>query len=136
MPAAEDREQEGFKVEDRRRFSSDSGVRREAAPGPAQSVPESEARPSSEADSGSLPEMSFTGFVLGLGAQAMMLLGEVPDPGSGKRVRDPASARQIIDLIGILKEKTAGNLEQDEVHLLDNLLFDLRTKYVEISKQK
>lgn len=123
-------------MEDRRRFSSGSGERREDGPPPGKPEPAPEADFPGDMNSASLPEMSFSGFVLGLGAQAMMLLGEVPEPGTGKPVSDLPSARQLIDLIGILKDKTAGNLEKDEARLLENLLFDLRTKYVEKTKPK
>jgi len=58
-------------------------------------------------------------------------MGEVPDPSTGKPTRDLVLARQTIDLLALLKDKTKGNLDDDETRLLDALLFDLRTKFLE-----
>ena len=54
---------------------------------------------------------------------------------SGKQERNLPMAKQTIDILGVLKEKTQGNLTNDEEQLLDNLLHDLRIKYVEESKK-
>lgn len=75
--------------------------------------------------------VSFASFLVSLGSSALVHLGEVPDPGTGKTSRDLVIARQTIDLLALLKEKTQGNLDDDETRLLDALLFDLRTKFLE-----
>jgi len=125
-------EKRGFKVEDRRRFSetgearaqpqgtepSDATQERSAAPHPAQ---------------GELPsfEINFSTFLLSLSTQALAYLGEIPDPINHRHEVDLSAAKQMIDILGILKEKTKGNLEKAEDGLLESVLYDLRLKYVE-----
>ncbi|HEY5240885.1 MAG TPA: DUF1844 domain-containing protein [Polyangiaceae bacterium] len=83
----------------------------------------------------SLPPVEFTTFVLSLSHSALMHLGEAPDPETGGVVqKNLLLARQTIDLIAMLEEKTKGNLTGDEERLLAQILFDLRMRYVEKSK--
>ena len=63
-----------------------------------------------------------------------MHLGEAPNPDTGKVEQDLPLARQTIDLVGMLEEKTKGNLTGDEERLITQILFDLRMRYVERSK--
>lgn len=77
--------------------------------------------------------VSFASFLVSLGSSALVHLGEVPDPQTGSAQRDLLLARHTIDVLGLLKDKTQGNLEDDEAKLLDALLFDLRTKFLEAS---
>lgn len=58
-------------------------------------------------------------------------LGEAPDPVTRQPVVDLPLARHTIDVLGVLREKTKGNLDNDEERLIETLLFDLRSKYVE-----
>ncbi|MFT3927113.1 MAG: DUF1844 domain-containing protein [Myxococcales bacterium] len=73
-----------------------------------------------------LPPIDFSTFIVSLRTSAMLHLGANPE-GSGI---DLALARQEIDLLGILEEKTKGNLTGDEERLLSQILFDLRTRYL------
>jgi hypothetical protein len=83
----------------------------------------------------SLPPVEFTTFVLSLSHSALMHLGEAPDPETGGvGPKNLLLARQTIDLIAMLEEKTKGNLTGDEERLLAQILFDLRMRYVEKSK--
>jgi hypothetical protein len=59
----------------------------------------------------------------------------MPDPATGESLRDLKAAQQLIDIIGILRDKTRGNLEREEESLLEAILFDLRMKYVELARQ-
>ena len=68
---------------------------------------------------------------MGLSTQALMHLGEIPNPIDQKMESDLESAKQMIDILGILQKKTQGNLEPDEQALVDNVLYDLRMRYVE-----
>ena len=77
------------------------------------------------------PEINFPTFVISLSTQALAHLGEIPDPVAGAIQVDLGAARQLIDILGMLKDKTAGNLDGDEATLLEHALFDLRMKYVE-----
>ena len=128
----------GFRVTDRRRFS-DEGEARDvdetpepgAAPD-APAPPEPGAALPRGADLGLEEPVSFSTFVLGLSTQALLHLGEIEDPAIGRLERDLAAAKHVIDILGILKDKTRGNLEQAEERLLEAVLYDLRMKYVEL----
>ena len=65
----------------------------------------------------------------------MIHLGEIPDP-SGEKSADLALAKQTIDIIAMLQEKTKGNLDAAEDNLLQSLLYDLRVKYVDAQKKQ
>jgi hypothetical protein len=80
-------------------------------------------------------EINFGAFLMSLSTEALVHLGEVADPSSGQEQRDLAMAQQLIDILGMLREKTRGNLDHDEQALLDAILFDLRMKYVEIARR-
>ncbi len=79
------------------------------------------------------PTLDFATFILGLIGTAYMHLGDAPGP-DGQPERDFLMARQDIDLLGILQDKTRGNLTGDEERLLEQGLCDLRMRYVEVSK--
>ncbi|HSB71578.1 MAG TPA: DUF1844 domain-containing protein [Candidatus Methylomirabilis sp.] len=78
--------------------------------------------------------MTFSGLVLMFGTTALLHLGEAPPPGGGEKKQDLPQAKHVIDLLGVLQEKTKGNLTAEESGLLDNLLFDLRLRYLEAVK--
>lgn len=69
-----------------------------------------------------------------LAMQALTFLGEIPDPQSGQRMFAPEYARRFIDMIGVIEEKTKGNLTKEEDEGLKGVAADLRMAYVEISK--
>jgi hypothetical protein len=76
-------------------------------------------------------EVGFGTLLLMLGTAAMVHLGAAPDPASAETKVDLAQAKQMIDLLDVLKVKTAGNLTIGESAMLDDLLFDLRMRYLE-----
>jgi hypothetical protein len=131
-------EKRGFKVEDRRRFS-DSGDARPETQSEARERPvargdePAEAAappPQSQQQEAALP-LNFSTFILGLSTQALVHLGEIPNPMDDKVATDLLAAKHMIDILGILKEKTKGNLDNSESGLLDTILYDLRLRYVE-----
>ncbi len=129
---ADSQEKRGFKVEDRRRFS-DSG---EARPGVEDDVPErttAAAGVAAEPTGRDSPhiEINFSTFVISLSTQALAHLGEIPSPLDDQLAVDLGAAKQLIDILGLLQDKTKGNLDKSESGLLDNILYDLRLKYVE-----
>lgn len=77
-----------------------------------------------------LPKIDFTTFVMSLNASALLHLGVVADPATGAKHRNLPLAKQTIDILGMLEEKTKGNLTEDEARLLGNLLHDLRMRFV------
>jgi len=83
-----------------------------------------------------LPSIDFTTLVLSLSQTALVHLGEAPHPDEkdAPPPRNLALARQTIDLLGVLQEKTKGNLTGEEERLMEHVLYDLRLHYVEASK--
>ena len=73
--------------------------------------------------------VSFAQFLVSLGSSALVNLGEIADPSTGQKRQDLPIARHSIDVLEVLKEKTAGNLDEDEGRLLEALLNDLNQKY-------
>lgn len=81
-------------------------------------------------------QLSFSAFVLGLASSAMISLGAQEHPETGTVTIDLVLARQSIDVLAMLREKTRGNLTADEEHLFSSVLADLRLRFVEQSAQK
>jgi hypothetical protein len=81
-----------------------------------------------------LPVIDFATFVVSLSHSALTHLGDAPSPEDGGVHKNLPLAKQTIDLLGLLEEKTKGNLEGDEERLLTQVLFDLRMRYLELSK--
>lgn len=72
---------------------------------------------------------SFVNLVQSLGYQALMLLGEVPDPMTQQREMNPEAAKETIDLLVALKDKTVGNLSKEEKDMIENLVSQLQIKF-------
>ena len=121
----EEREGRGFRVTDRRRFAGGEPAAVEPAETPAPPV---ETPPITE----SAAPVTFATFVLGLSTQALLHLGEIADPATGTPARDLGAAKHVIDILGILEDKTRNNLESSETDMLDAMLYDLRVRYVEL----
>lgn len=82
------------------------------------------------------PTIDFSTFILSLAGSAMMHMGLVPDPGGGPPEVDLAMARQTIDMLVMLRDKTHGNLDSEENTLLDRILHDVRMAFVEQVKKQ
>lgn len=130
-------EDKGFTVKDRRYiFQSEEEKARqreearvkEAGPGAAETSAASQ--PRVEARPGPLPEITFPAFLISLSSSAFMHLGDIPDPITGEKKKDLPMAKQTIDLLALLREKTRNNLTSEEENLFDHMLFDLRLRYV------
>jgi len=130
----DEEQRRGFQVKDRRRFSETGEARPNAGdePGPAPGgAPPPEPPPHREPPAPDEP-VTFSTFVLGLSTQALLHLGEIPNPVSKTIERDLVAAKQVIDILGVLREKTRNNLESAEESLLDSMLYDLRMRYVQL----
>ena len=80
--------------------------------------------------------ISFAQFIISLGTTAAVHFGDLPDPVSGERGdSNLIAAAQMIDLLSLLQDKTRGNLDPAESKLLDDLLFDLRMRFVQAQQQ-
>lgn len=75
-------------------------------------------------------ELTFSSFVVGLATQAFTFLGAAPDPASGLMRQDLAQAAAMIQILSMLRDKTAGNLADDESHLIEEVLYELKMQYV------
>lgn len=80
-------------------------------------------------------EVNFATFISSLVIQAMILLGEVENPVTKRTEENLEQASFLIDTLGMLKEKTKGNLTQEELKLLEDVLYDLRMRYVNRTKK-
>ena len=77
-------------------------------------------------------DLTFSGFVLSLATTAAVHFGDLPDPATGQRAdADLPSAARVIELLAMLQEKTKGNLIEQEEKLLDDLLYELRLRFVQ-----
>lgn len=113
--AKEEGGERGFTVVDRRHGAS-----------------QPEAEPSAEAE---LPGVDFATFAISLGTSALYHLGLVDDPEDGGRAeKNLLLAQQTIDTLEMLERKTRGNLDAEEAQLLENLLYELRMRFVEASE--
>jgi len=83
-----------------------------------------------------LPGIDFSTFVLSLSHSALVNLGDAPSPVDGRRDENLPMARQTIDLLALLELKTSGNLTGEEERVLQQALYDLRLRYVEVSREK
>jgi hypothetical protein len=139
----ENNEERGFTITDRRRSAKEGA---EAPPEPATAEappppppppppPEAEKPPSAEAPPADIPPADFQYLVLFLATQALLCLGEQPDPNTGERIQSLPGAKQAIDLLSVIQEKTKGNLTEAEDQLLESMLYDLRMRYVRIAAQ-
>jgi len=130
----------GFKVSDKRKFNIDGTVRdsyQEPPPAvqpPPAAQPQPDARATQESE-GAADPATFANFIYGLGLQAFSHLG-VSNPMIGEATIDLKVAKHYIDLLGVLQQKTRGNLTGDEERLLNNLLRDLRMQFVSLTKSK
>jgi hypothetical protein len=151
----EEKQDQGFRVSDRRRFAgSESGEaqQEEKAPEGDRKPPESQEaagekpdatgpeeagkkpEPEKREEPTALPEINFSTFVISLSSSALIHLGIAPDPMTGEQKKDLAIAKQTIDMLAMLQEKTRGNLTEEEAQLMESMLYDLRMRYVAESK--
>ena len=149
-------EKKDFVVKDRRIFSQDAEVRpdddnkKEGAasqqpdvdneskaaetPSSAEKTPDEDSRAQAaaegEEEGARFPEINFPTFVASLNASALVHLGAIEDPATGSKSKNLAMAKQTIDILSMMEEKTEGNLTPDEKNMLKNILYDLRILYV------
>ena len=149
-------EEKPIRVVDRRMFTADGELRPEyqstasdPAPPPAPAAaqppaPASPPPPAAEAQAAEPPppdepaagepRTAFALIIQMLAMPAYAALGMVPDPASGRQRVVRAAAREMIDLVAVLEQKTRGNLSFEESNFLSRVLYDLRLAFVEVSR--
>jgi hypothetical protein len=147
---ADSKPEEAFRVIDRRPFTSEGEIRKdvveaeerkaereaaiEAARNPAPPpTPAGEVAPVPAAD---VPKASpaFQNLIQMIGSNAAMVLGAYADPRTGQPVIDPEAARELIDMLDVLHEKTKGHLAPEEENLLVDLLGKLKMTFLEVNQ--
>ena len=79
-------------------------------------------------------DLSFTAFVISLASSAAIHFGDLPDPNTGQLAElNLDGAAQMIEILGLLEEKTRGNLTPEEHEVLEQVLFELRMRFVQAS---
>ena len=142
LALSEKKQEESFRVIDRRPFTAEGELRKEAVEEkereaaqhpPALAEAPSAAAPAPPAET---PKRSpgFENLVRMLGSNAAMVLGAYADPGTGQPILDPDAARELIDMLDALHEKTKGNLAPEENTLLLDLLGKLKLTFLEINQ--
>ncbi len=127
----DDTHEKDFIVKDKRTFDESGEIRHKEEEKPDKEEQTSEDKNKSESKKKEiLPEVNFSSFVFSLSTSVMYHFGDFPDPVSQKTEKNLAAAKQTIDILGMLKEKTAGNLDDNEKELLESMLFELRMRYV------
>lgn len=136
----EEKNEKGFVIKDRRLFDESGEVRTDAEKkaeekaaattgedeqkDPAQEVDDRE-----EAD-GPVPPINFASFIYSIATTAFYHFGDFPDPATNKKSRNLSAAKQTIDILSMLREKTEGNLLTEEKKMLDDILYELRMRFV------
>ncbi len=92
--------------------------------------PEKAAAAEEDKEDFQLPEINFATFIFSLNHSVLVHLGVMDDPSTGEKIKNLPLAKQTIDILGMLEEKTQGNLTEDEEKMLKNILYDLRMIYI------
>ena len=122
-------EEKGFVIKDKRTFSTETGESKTEEPQNTEEEIGQEEKAAAGEET-QLPEINFSTFIFSLSSSALLHFGEIPDPSSGNKVKNLPMAKHTIDILGMLEEKTKGNLTPDEEQLFKNILYDLRMLYV------
>ena len=130
-------EEKGFVLKDRRSFDEKGDLKDETEKKEEKkTAPKEEeaGKPEEETQRAPLPEVNFNSLIFSLSSSALFHLGEIADPQTGKKNQDLPIAKHTIDTIGMLKDKTKGNLDDEEEKFLEGILTDLRWRYVKATK--
>jgi len=125
-------EEKGFVIKDRRSFDEKGELKEDEKEKPPSEKVQSEppkSRPTEKATP-PLPEVSFTGLIFSLSSSALFHMGEIADPSTGEKKKDLNLAKHAVDTIAMLREKAAGNMTPEEQKFVENVLTDLRWRYV------
>jgi len=127
-------EEKGFVIKDRRTFDKEGELKEEKAQEPAPEKEKQQKQKAVEEEKLPLPEVNFNSLIFSLSSSAFFNLGEIADPQTGQKQKDLPMAKHSIDIIAMLQEKTKGNLNDEEAKFIDNILAELRIRYVKAVK--
>ena len=128
-------EGKGFIIKDKRSFDEEGELKEEKKDREAEKEEEERQEVKTEdTERVPLPEVNFNSLVFSFSSSALFHMGEIADPQSGEKKKDLALAKHSIDTIAMLKEKTKGNLTEEEEKFVDNILTDLRWRYIKAAK--
>lgn len=130
----------GFVIKDKRSFGEDGELKEEVKEKEEEKeeVKKEEAKTETKKEDTQrtpLPEVNFNSLIFSLSSSALLHLGEIADPNTGEKKKDLPMAKHSVDIIAMLKEKTKGNLDDEEKKFLDSILTDLRLRYVKAVKK-
>jgi hypothetical protein len=129
-------EEKGFVIKDRRTFDKEGELKEEKAQEPAPEKEKQQKQKAVEEERLPLPEVNFNSLIFSLSSSAFFNLGEIADPQTGQKQKDLPMAKHSIDIIAMLQEKTKGNLNDEEAKFIDNILAELRIRYVKAVKNQ
>lgn len=125
-------QEKGFTIRDRR-TSTSAEKEEKAEPKTAGAPPEKPSEKVEEQrETGPLPEVDFSSFIISLASTAQMSMGNIPHPETGKTAVSLPAAKQMIDILGMIRTKTKGNLTSEEETLIEQILYNLRMHYVRV----
>ena len=133
MSEKENVEGEGFVIKDKRssQISADDATFQDE-----QETKDQEKQTDSSKEKETEPfQVDFSTFIMSLTSSAFYHLGDMPDPSTGKKEVNLPAVQQSIDMLIMLREKTKGNLKEDEKKLLEQLVYELQVKYVAKTKE-
>ncbi len=131
---AEDIKDSGFVIKDKRIFAESGEAKQtdaSATPAAEDTKPAfPEAAQSGNDKEPDYPPINFTNFVLSLSTSALFHFGDFPDKEGGKTEKNLPAAKQTIDILDMLGEKSKGNLNENETQLIQGILYELKLRYV------
>jgi hypothetical protein len=127
----------GFTIKDNRSFDGEGDLKDEKDNQETPPEKQEEKEQKTESANQPLPEVNFSSLIFSLSSSALLHLGEIDDPQTGEKREDLPMAKHSIDIISMLKDKTEGNLDDEEQKFIDSILTDLRLRYVKsVNKNK
>lgn len=133
----DEKKEKGFVIKDKRIFDESGEARKEELKKEealTEDRPQEEKREETVREE-YVPEVTFSNFVLSLSTTVLYHFGDFPDPATNKAEKNLTAAKQTIDMLNMLKNKTVGNLDNNEKELLDGILYELMMRYVKEKAQ-
>jgi hypothetical protein len=130
---ADEKKDSGFVVKDKRIFAEGNEAKEKEATSPlADEKPEIQENVQNQSrdENFDYPPINFTSFVLSLSTSALFHFGDFPDPATGSTQKNLSAAKQTIDMLDMINEKTKGNLNEQENNLIQGVLYELKLRFV------